>query len=79
MIVSLTTGQTSRAWIKHTLKSSNGRLRMKALRDHFTGKGNATCNIADADRLKESLHYNNERSMTFDNFLMQCHKMYNNY
>jgi hypothetical protein len=79
MIVAFTTGQTSSAWIKHTLKSSNGRLSMKALRDHFTGEGNATRNIAEADRLKDSLHYNNERSMTFENFLTQCQKMYNIY
>jgi hypothetical protein len=79
MIVAFTTGQTSSAWIKHTLRSSNGRLSMKALRDHFTGEGNATRNIAEADRLKDSLHYNNERSMTFENFLTQCQKMYNIY
>ena len=77
MIIAFTTRQTSSAWIKHTLKSSNGRLSMKVLRDHFTGEGNTTRNIAEADRLKDSLHYNNERSMTFENFLTQCQKMYN--
>ena len=79
MIVAFITRQTSSTWIKHTLKSSNGRLSMKALRDYFTSEGNAKRNIAEADHLKNSHHYNNERSMTFENFLIQCQKMYNIY
>ena len=77
MIVSFTTGQPSGDWIKSTLRQSNGRVSMKALRDHFTGEGNATRNMAEADRLQESLHYKSERSMTFETFLTQCQKMYN--
>ncbi len=79
LIVSFTTGQPSGDWIKNTLRYSNGRRSMKALRTHFAGEGNATRNLSTADRLKESLHYRSERSMTFENFLNQCQKMYTIY
>jgi len=52
---------------------------MQALHDHFSGEGNATRNAAEADRLKESLHYKSERAMSFEMFLMQCQRMYNIY
>ena len=52
---------------------------MKALRDHFAGAGNATRNEAEADRLSESLHYKNERSMAFETFLTKCQHMFNIY
>ena len=57
MLVSFTTGQPSGDWIKSTVRHTDGRRSMKALRDHFAGEGNATRNISEADRLKESLHY----------------------
>jgi hypothetical protein len=79
MIVSFTTGQPSGDWIKNTIRSANGRRSMKALQDHFSGEGNATRNIAEADRLKESLHYKSERSMPFETFLTNCQRMYNIY
>ncbi len=79
MLITFTTGQPSGDWISNTLKYSNGRRSMKALRDHFAGEGNATRNIADADRLKESLHYKSERAMPFETFLTQCQKMFNIY
>jgi len=78
-IVSFTTGQPSGDWIKNTLKFADGRRSMQALRDHFSGEGNATRNVAEADRLKESLHYKGERAMSFETFLTQCQKMYNIY
>lgn len=78
-IVSFTTGQPSGDWIKNTLKFADGRRSMQALRDHFSGEGNATRNVAEADRLKESLHYKSERAMSFETFLTQCQKMYNIY
>ena len=79
MIVNFTTGESSNQWIKHTLKSSNGRLSMKALRDHFTGEGNTNVAVAEADRMRDHLHYTNERAMPFEVFLTQCQKMYNIY
>ena len=80
MMVSFTTGQPSGDWIKNTIRYSNGRRSMQALRNHFAGEGNATRNLSTVDRLKkESLHCKSERSMTFETFLTQCQKMYNIY
>jgi hypothetical protein len=79
MIISFTTGQPSGDWIKNTMKYSDGRRSMKALRAHFAGEGNASRNMAEADRLKEHLHYKSERAMSFETFLTQCQKMYNIY
>ena len=79
MIVSFTTGQPSGDWIKDTLKHSDGRRSMEALRTHFAGEGNASRTIADADRLKEQLHYKSERAMAFETFLTQLQKMFNIY
>ena len=50
---------------------------MKLLRNHFAGGGNATRNIAKAERPCDSLNENNERSMVFELFLTKCQKMYN--
>lgn len=77
MIVSFTTGQPSGNWIKATLKYSDGRKSLKALRTHFAGEGNATRNMAEATRLRDTLHYKNERAMSFEIFLTKCQKMYN--
>ena len=78
-IVSFTTGQTSEDWIKPVKRQKNGRVTMQALRDHFKGEGNATRRIAEAERLRESLHYKNERSLSFEVFLTKCQKMFNIY
>ena len=79
MIVSFTTGQPSGDWIKSTLRFSDGRRSMNALRQHFAGEGNASRNMAEADRLHESLMYKSERAMSFEVFLTQCQKMFNIY
>jgi hypothetical protein len=52
---------------------------MKAIRDHFTGEGNTTRRMAEVERMMESLHYKNERALTFENFLTNCQKMFNVY
>ena len=79
MLVSFTTGQPSGDWIKSTLRYSDGRRSMNALRTHFAGEGNATRNMAEADRLHESLVYKNERALSFEIFLTRCQKMFNIY
>ena len=79
LLVSFTTGQPSGDWIKSTLKYSDGRRSMKALRNHFSGEGNATRTIAEAERLRETLHYKSERAMAFETFLTQMQKMFNIY
>ena len=52
---------------------------MRALRAHFAGAGNDTQNIADANRLKDSLFYKGERAMAFETFLTQMQKIFNIY
>ena len=67
-IILFTTGQPSGNWVKSTLRNSNGRTSMWALRDHFLGEGNATRSLVSAENLQVTLHYKNERSMTFETF-----------
>ena len=52
---------------------------MEALRRHFAGEGNATRNLAEDERLNESLHYKSDRAMYFEIFITQCQKMFNIY
>ena len=52
---------------------------MKVLRDLFAGEGNTSCNISDANRLKEQLYYKTECIISFETFLTQCKKMHNIY
>ena len=50
---------------------------MQALRNHYQGEGNASHRIATAEKLKETLHYKSERSLTFTTFLDRMQKMFN--
>ena len=75
MIVSFTTGHASGDWIKKTTKYADGRKSMQALRNHYNDEGNATRNLAEATRLRDSLHYKHERSMAFEVFLTKIEKM----
>ena len=76
-LLSFTTGHPSEDWIKSTRRHTDGRRSMAALRAHFTGEGNASRNIAEAERIRENLHYKHERSMPFETFLTQSQKMFN--
>ena len=71
MIASFTTGQPSGDWIKSTLRYSDGRQSMESLRRHFAGEGNATRNLAEAERMQKSINYKSERAMNFKTFLTQ--------
>ena len=79
MLVSFKTGQPSGDWIKYTLRYSDGRRSMEAPRRHFSGEGNATRNLAETERLQESIHYKGKRAMAFEKFLTQYQKMFNIY
>ena len=52
---------------------------MLALREHYSGEGNASRRIATAKRMREGLHYKNERSLAFSIFLARMQKMFNIY
>ena len=52
---------------------------MESLRRHCAGEGNATQNLAEAQRMQESTHYKSERAMAFETFLTQYQNMFNIY
>ena len=52
---------------------------MLALREHYSGEGNASRCIATAEWMREGLHYKNERSLAFSIFLDHMQKMFNIY
>ena len=52
---------------------------MKVLRAHFSDEGNTSRNKTDADRLKDTLYYKNERAIDFETFLIQYQKICNIY
>ena len=75
IIQGFTNGTSAEDWIKPHRKREDGRLDMQALRDHFKGEGNASRQIAEAERLKNTLHYKSERSFSFETFLTKVQKM----
>ena len=58
-------------------EETNGRIDLKALCAHYQGAGNTTRRIAEATRLRETLHYKNERSLSFATFLSKVQHMFN--
>jgi hypothetical protein len=44
---------------------------------HFTGEGNNTRRIGDAERLENTLHYKDERAMGYQTFLAKTKHMFN--
>ena len=50
---------------------------MQALRNHYQGEGNASPHIATVEKLKETVHYKSEHSLTFTTFLDCMQKMFN--
>jgi hypothetical protein len=77
LVKSFLQAETAEQWVRPHLKAQNGRLDMKALRDHYTGEGNTSRRIAVAERLRDSLHYKNEKSMQFSSFLAKMQTMFN--
>ena len=66
-------------WIKNLETHADGRQDMLALREHYSGEGNASRCIATAEQMREGLHYKNERSLAFSIFLDRMQKMFNIY
>ena len=69
--------ESAEQWIHDTEHLNNGRRDMQALRNYYQGEGNASHHIATAEKLKETLHYKSERSLTFTTFLDCMQKMIN--
>jgi len=59
------------------MKKQNGRVDLKALCAHYQGAGNTTRRIAEATRLRETLHYKNEGYSSFATFLSKVQHMFN--
>ena len=76
LILSSTQGQPSHEWIKPLTKKTNGRIDMSTLRAHYQGEGNATRHIAEAECLRDSLHYINECGLPFDSYLSKMQQMF---
>jgi len=77
LATSFTQGETSEQWIKMHVKKQNGRIDLKALCAHYQGAGNTTRRIAEATCLRETLHYKNERLLSFATFLSKVQHMFN--
>ena len=71
--------ETAEQWIKNLEPHADSCQDMLALREHYSGEGNASRRIATAERMREGLHYKNERSLAFSIFLDRMQKMFNIY
>ena len=76
LILSGTQGQPSHEWIKYLMKKINRRIDMASLRAHYQGEGNTTRRIAEAKRLRDSLHYRNECGLPFASYLSKTQHMF---
>ena len=70
--------ETTEQWIKNLEPHADCR-DMLALCEHYSREGNASRCIATAERMREGLHYKNERSLAFSIFLDRMQKMFNIY
>jgi hypothetical protein len=69
--------ETAEQWVKPVARRQNGREDMIALRNHYTGEGNTSRRIAQAESYRDTLHYKHEKSLSFSNFLDKIQKMIN--
>ena len=77
LIKSFLQTETAEQWIKPNARRQSGRDDMQALRNHYSGEGNTSRRIAVAERLRDTLHYKNEKSLQFSMFLDKLQKMFN--
>lgn len=77
LIKSFLQTETAEQWIKPLARKQSGRADMEALRKHYSGEGNTSRRIAVAERIRDTLHYKNERAMQFSAFLDKLQKMFN--
>lgn len=69
-------GETSETWIKASERRNNGRLDYLALLAHYGGEGNKAVRIKEAENLRKTLIYKNERVMSFEKFLTSMEYMF---
>jgi hypothetical protein len=68
--------ESTEQWIKPFAKCQSEREDMDALRKHYSGEGNTSCRIVFAERIRDTLHYKNERDLSFSAFLDKMRKMF---
>ena len=79
LITSFVQGESAEQWIKMHARKQNGRIDWLALSAHYKGEGNTSRRIAEADRLRDTLHYKSERALAFTTFLSRVQHMFNLY
>jgi hypothetical protein len=72
-------GETAETWIKPKAKLKNGRIDFLELQAHYSSEGNKSLCIKEAEQLRMSLEYRNERAMSFEKFLTKMHHMFESY
>ena len=77
LILLSTQGKPLHEWIKPLIKNTNGRINMAALRAHYQGEEDLTRRISEAERLRDSLHYQNERDLPFNFYLSKMQHIFN--
>ena len=71
--------KTAEQWIKGLEVHGDGQHDMMAPREYCSIERNASRCIASAERMRESLHYESERSLAFSVFLDRMQRMFNIY
>ena len=66
--------ETADTWINFKERKQDNQLDYLALLDHYGGEGNKEVRIKEAESLRTSLIYNNERVMSFEKFITNMQK-----
>jgi hypothetical protein len=69
-------GETAETWIKPREKKQDGRIDFRALTAHYGGEGNESVWIKEAEVLRNTLHYKNERAMSYERFFTNMQTMF---
>lgn len=69
-------GEIAETWIKPTERRQNGRIDFQALHAHYGGEGNKSVRIKEAEVLRTTLTYKNERTVSFEKFLTSMQAMF---
>ena len=72
-------GETAETWIRKNKGKKNGRLDYQDLMDHYNGVGNTNRQVADADNLRDTLHYKSERAFPWESFIRSAEEMFDIY
>jgi hypothetical protein len=75
IVEALVAKQPAETFIKPHRQLKSGRTDCKSLTGHFKGHGNKAKLKAEADGLKNTLHYKNEKALPFDTYLQRVEKM----